>query len=244
VAGGAALNEVLGASRRSKDLDLFHDTEEALAASWESDRELLVSGGYEVSPIRERPAFVEALIRRAGDQVIVQWTRDSAYRFFPLMEHPDFGLTLHPFDLGTNKVLALAGRLEPRDWIDVIHSCRLIQPLGFLIWAASGKDPGLSPALVLAEAGRARYSSPEIDELAFDGPRPEAGALSREWAGMVKEAAPVIDLLPAETVGTCVLERAGALFRGSVEALRASLAGNRVIFHSGTIRGAFPRIIG
>src|SRR5262245_44561303 len=33
------------------------------------------------------------------------------YRFFPLLEHPDFGLTLHPFDLASNKVLGLAGRL-------------------------------------------------------------------------------------------------------------------------------------
>jgi hypothetical protein len=27
--------------------------------------------------------------------VLVEWTRDSAYRFFPLVEHPDFGLVLH-----------------------------------------------------------------------------------------------------------------------------------------------------
>lgn len=36
------------------------------------------------------------------------------------MEHEDLGLTLHPFDLATNKVLALVGRLEVRDWVDVL----------------------------------------------------------------------------------------------------------------------------
>ena len=28
---------------------------------------------------------------------------------FPLLEHEQLGLTLHPFDLATNKVLALVG---------------------------------------------------------------------------------------------------------------------------------------
>jgi hypothetical protein len=41
VAGGAALNELLLAPRVSRDVDLFHDTDEALAASWAADREQL-----------------------------------------------------------------------------------------------------------------------------------------------------------------------------------------------------------
>lgn len=41
VAGGAALNELLRAPRLSRDVDLFHDTEEALVASWRMDRESL-----------------------------------------------------------------------------------------------------------------------------------------------------------------------------------------------------------
>jgi hypothetical protein len=32
VAGGVALNELLGGMRRSRDIDLFHDTAEALRA--------------------------------------------------------------------------------------------------------------------------------------------------------------------------------------------------------------------
>jgi hypothetical protein len=46
VAGGAALNELLHAPRVSRDIDLFHDTESALDASWNADRELLVSNGF------------------------------------------------------------------------------------------------------------------------------------------------------------------------------------------------------
>ena len=59
VAGGAALNELMRAPRISRDVDLFHDTEEALAATWEADRRLLEVGGYRLRVVRERPYFVE-----------------------------------------------------------------------------------------------------------------------------------------------------------------------------------------
>ena len=126
VAGGAALNELLGGARRSRDLDLFHDTAEALAASWQADRRTLDGAGYEVALVRERPSFVEAEVRSRGQSVVLQWAHDSAYRFFPLLTHEDLGLTLHPFDLATNKVLALVGRVEPRDFVDTLTAAALV----------------------------------------------------------------------------------------------------------------------
>lgn len=42
VARGAALNELLSSPRVSRDIDLFHDTDEALAASWRADRKRLL----------------------------------------------------------------------------------------------------------------------------------------------------------------------------------------------------------
>ena len=104
--------------------------------------------------LRELPGFVQVVVSKAGDEVRMEWTRDSAFRFFPLVEHEDLGLTMHPFDLATNKVLALVGRLEVRDWVDVINSHAKLQPLGYLMWAACGKDPGFSPGSLLAHARR------------------------------------------------------------------------------------------
>src|SRR5207248_5671045 len=93
-------------------------------------------------------------------------------------EHP----RLHPFDLATNKVLALVGRVEARDWIDILRCHSAVQPLGYLAWAATGKDPGLAPDAILQEAARsARYSAAEIASLAFDGPAPDAAGLSHPW---------------------------------------------------------------
>ncbi len=138
----------------SRDIDLFQDTEAALEATSTRDREVLVDQGCAVRVLRDRPGIVEAEVLRGADIVTVEWTRDSAFRFFPLVAHDDFGLVLHPFDLATNKVLALAGRLEPRDWADVILSSERRQPLGYLAWAACGKDPGFSPAAILEQAAR------------------------------------------------------------------------------------------
>ena len=60
VAGGVALNEMIAASRTSRDIDLFHDTAAALEASWAADRRLLLDCGFGVRVLRERLSFVEA----------------------------------------------------------------------------------------------------------------------------------------------------------------------------------------
>jgi hypothetical protein len=244
VAGGAALNELLAAPRVSRDVDLFHDTEEALAASWQADRQALERAGCVLTVIRERPTFVEAEVRRGSDVIVVQWARDSAYRFFPLVEHADLGLALHPFDLATNKVLALVGRLEPRDFIDTLTCDRRLQPLGYLAWAAAGKDPGFSPASILEEAARgARYSQAELAGLDFEATRPDAAALSREWHAVLNASRAVVGLLPAQEVGCAVLDRTGRLLRATPNELRQALTADAVLYHPGRIKGAMPVIV-
>jgi hypothetical protein len=43
--------------------------------------------GYDVRVVRKRPAFVETEVTKTSDSVLMQWMRDSAYRFFPLVQH-------------------------------------------------------------------------------------------------------------------------------------------------------------
>ena len=169
--------------------------------------------------------------------------QDSAFRFFPLVEHADFGLALHPFDLATNKVLALVGRAEVRDWVDIIHCHASLQPFGYLVWATSGKDPGLSPAFILEQAARsAHYSKPDLATLAFDGHMPDIEELGRTWRMMLREADDIAAQLPEDRVGTCVLTRNGELFKGSRDALQLALENDALVFHEGSIRGAWPRL--
>ncbi|MBN1676700.1 MAG: nucleotidyl transferase AbiEii/AbiGii toxin family protein [Kiritimatiellae bacterium] len=243
VAGGVALNALIAAPRISRDIDLFHDTAEALDATWTADRRLLEQSRLEVEILRERPSFVEARVSGAGNSVRIQWSADSAYRFFPLVEHEEFGLTLHPFDLATNKVLALVGRLEVRDWIDVISCHEKLQPLGYLAWAACGKDPGFSPETILEQAARsAHYSADEVAELSFDGEPPDAGALSRKWHALLAEASDIVAALPPGEAGKCVLDRKGNLCSANAGQIEDALKQDAVTFHAGCIRGALPKI--
>ncbi len=244
VAGAAALNALLESPRLSRDVDLFHDTEEALETSWAADRRLLENAGFEVRTLRERPFFVEAQVSRGESSLLMQWARDSAFRFFPLVRHHDLGLVLHPFDLATNKVLALVGRLEVRDWVDVIHCHEKLQPLGYLAWAACGKDPGFSPGAILQHAGRsARYSADEVRTLSFEGSPPDPAELAKVWHQSLTEAENIIARLPSTEVGACVLAREGGLFRRSAQDLAEALEKGGLHFHHGSIRGALPSLV-
>jgi hypothetical protein len=243
VAGGAALNELLKSSRLSHDVDLFHDTSEAVLASWEKDRKDLEKAGYTVRKLREFATFVEAEVIQGAEGVILQWVQDSAYRFFPLIEHPDFGLSLHPFDLATNKTLALIGRTEVRDWVDIICCHNQLQPFGCLVWATTGKDPSLSPGFILEQASRTtHYTKEDYETLAFEGTPPDPKELRRIWQNMLLEAEEMIALLPEDHIGTCVTTCEGKLFTGSIAELKTLLQANTLCFHQGCIRGAWPQL--
>lgn len=244
VAGGVALNEVIGASRISRDVDLFHDTNEALEASWRADRALLQANGFDVRVLRERIGLVEAEIDDGAELARLEWARDSAFRFFPLQEHAELGLTLHPFDLATNKILAMVGRLEVRDWVDVIATDERVQPMGYLAWAAPGKDPGFGPGAILEAAGRGgRYSAEEVGQLAYESEAPDAGELARTWHRILDAAKETIAILPPDEAGTCVLDPDGGLLRADLRDLVAALESGRVRFHRGSIRGALPQLV-
>lgn len=244
VAGGVALSLALRTSRLSRDVDIFHDTTESVFESWMADSAMLRTAGYATLVLRERPGFVQAEVSRDGSALVMEWAADSAFRFFPLVEHQDLGLTLHPFDLATNKVLALVGRLEVRDWVDVIECDSRLQPLGYLAWAASGKDPGFTPDGILEQAGRSsRYSIEEVASLSFDGPAPDASALSRRWHTALGSARVIVESLPREHVGTAVLAADGGLFQGSRDDLARARADGTLVFHEGRIGGAWPRLV-
>lgn len=240
-AGGAALNSLIEAPRLSNDIDLFHDTSEAVRWAVGEDSEALRAADYQVDIEIDREAFVEALVSVGEEYCRLQWVQDSAYRFFPLAEHPDFGLVLHPFDLATNKVLALVGRAVPRDWVDIIECDSRLQPLGYLVWAAAGKDPGLNPSYILDQAARSvRYTEIELSEVNFVGTRPTAAELSIGWRRTMESARSVVEALPWQRVGECVIDRAGELIRLDAASLTNALKKDEVRFHAGSLYGAFP----
>ncbi len=150
---------------------------------------------------------------------------------------------LHPYDLATNKVLALVGRLEVRDWLDVLLCHERLQRFGYLARAACGKDPGFSPEAILEFAARSsRYTAEEIGALDFAGSPPDAGRLSWTWRAALAEAHEIASVLPPAEVGRFVLEADGGLFSGDPSALEEALANGEIRFHAGRLRGAFPQV--
>ena len=138
---------------------------------------------------------------------------------------------------------ALVGRLEPRDWIDVIACHERLQPLGYLAWAASGKDPGFTPPGILTEAQRSsRYGDEELAGLQFEGTPPSARDLSRRWRRALEEATAIVGALPVSHLGEVVMTSDGALCRGDVATLEKLVAAGQLSFHRGRLGGALPQL--
>ena len=243
VAGGLALNYRLEEPRQTRDIDIFHDSEEALQESWRMDRETLEHEGYSVIPRRVHRTFIEADVEKGGEQTEIQWGTDSAYRFFPLVEDEVVGYTLHPIDLAANKLAALTGRVEPRDWIDVITCIRRLQPFVYLLSAACGKDPGFSPTSMLEYVARRHFNQVEIDAKIIPAGSYDAAELSRFWHAEVDRARQSVLDFPRAMAGTCVLNRNGEPFKKDVNELAAAMAAGEVVFHEGRICGAWPQIV-
>jgi len=104
--------------------------------------------------------------------------------------------------------------------------------------------PCYSSLAILEQASRSgRYTESDLEELAFDGELPNIGELSRQWKAMLTEAREIIQCLPTEHVGMCVLSRNGELHTGNIRQLRQDLSEGELLFHAGRIRGAYPQII-
>lgn len=119
LAGGAVINRADASIRYSNDFDIFHDVAESVAASAEADAHALRAAGHAVAWTLRQEGFFRAEVSRGEDRRRLDWSHDSAFRFFPVEPDDLFGYCLHRADLAVNKVLALAGRTEFRDFLDM-----------------------------------------------------------------------------------------------------------------------------
>ena len=80
--------------------------------------------------------------------------------------------------------------------------------------------------------------------MAFSDHAPDASLLNREWHNILKEAEALVELLPYEHAGSCVIDRNAELFNGEPRDLKSALQKSAIRFHRGTLRGSYPRVIG
>ena len=165
--------------RISADIDIFHDREDRVAHAAAQDAAALQDAGMQLQWQRREPTFYQALISSGDETTKLEWAVDSDFRFFPTVRDDVFGYMLHPVDLAANKVMAAAGRREPRDIVDVVMIHDEILPLGAIIWAAVEKTPGFTPEGLINEIKRnARYTAADFRRIASTPPI-DAGAVMR-----------------------------------------------------------------
>lgn len=236
LAGGAAILIEPNTMRFSRDLDYFHDSEARVAEAFTTDRESLEPAGYSIDVDLNQPGFVRAIVSRDGQATKVEWARDSAWRFMPTVRDPRVGFVLHPIDLAVNKVLALAGRDEPRDVLDTLHLHRYVLTLGPLCWAACGKDPGFTP-LSLLELLRRRGRIHAEDLARLDLAKPvDLHSLKDAWLEALDSVDPFVASRAPDEIG-CLYYDAGR--QGFVDPRGVPDA----IPHFGRPGGVLPRIV-
>ena len=237
LAGGAALHFEPNTKRYSNDLDYFHDSVERVARAFEQDRALLEDGGYDVQVDMRQPGFIRAVVSSDGGATKVEWAHDSAWRFLPAAAHPDVGYVLQPVDLAINKVLALVGRDEARDFLDVLDVHQTTLPLGALCWAAAGKDPGFTPLSLLDLLRRRGRHRPEDFERLHLAEPVDLVELKTIWLAALDDAEAFIRSRPLDEVG-CLYY--------SVEAARFvrpdGTADPGVVPHYGRPGGVLPNV--
>ncbi len=195
-----------GGARLSDDIDIFHDREERVARAAQSDAATLEAEGLAIKWQRREPAFYQALISKGEASTRLEWVQDSDFRFFPAVPDPDFGYVLHPADLVTNKLMAAAGRREPRDIVDLVTIHQQILPLGAVALAASGKTLGFTPESLINEVRRlARYTEADFRRVASTPPV-DAVATLQTFRQALAEADAFVRRMPTQTVGLLFLQ--------------------------------------
>lgn len=231
VAGSAYLAR--GGARISAEIDIFHDREERVARAAEEDVRALQASGLTVTWQRREPLFFQAMVSDAGDSTRLEWVVDSDFRFFPTVRDDEFGHVLHPVDLATNKMMAAAGRREPRDVVDLVTIHQDILPLGAVAWAAVGKSIGFTPDGLINEVRRlARYTADDFERVASIPPVDPARTM-QDLRHALADADAFVRRMPTDKIGLVFL-RDGIPVQPDPETLSA------YVEHAGARRGHWP----
>jgi hypothetical protein len=236
LAGGAAILAAPNTRRYSQDLDYFHDTAARVASAYESDHKTLAGHGYAVEPDILQPGYIRAIVGKDGEATKVEWAQDSTWRFMPVMRSDAFGYQLHPVDLATNKVLALAGREEPRDLVDTLHLHQHVLELGPLVWAAVGKDPGFSPRSLLELLRRRGKIRPEDLRRLDMAVELDVRQIKQEWLLALQEAEDFIGTRSPDEVGCLYYSPESGAF------VNPNRTGNSAAPHYGRPGGVLPKV--
>ena len=237
IAGGVAINRAPTSQRLSNDIDFFHDIDEAVVQSATSDMEVLRGARCTVEILINQPSFWRAVVSRGEQALKLEWVRDTAFRFYPVVEDADLGYRLHDVDLAVNKCLALANRNAVRDILDMLQFEEQEISLSSAAWAACGKDPGFTPEMLVACMRKNSIIRPE--QLAAESlvSAISPTELKSKWLASLERAEKFLSRLPTADLGCVYLDTKGRLLNPEDP---ATLKG--AVRHFGTVGGAWPRL--
>lgn len=144
--GGTALAIYYLQHRFSEDLDFFAVDKEAVAGVTTTLADVAHSVDASVEFRRTFPTFVECfLTSTTGEHVKMDFAFDSPYRLMPTEIDAEYGIQVdNVVDISSNKLAALFGRIEPKDFVDVYFICRELMPFPELYQYASQKHVGMT----------------------------------------------------------------------------------------------------
>ena len=142
--GGTALSAFFLQHRRSHDLDFFTNIEELISPMSQKLEASLKKENFTVERLRGFHSFVELSVSSTADLTAIHIALDSPFRFEQPSDYEEIpGLKIDSLiDIATNKLLALFGRAELRDFIDVYFLVKEHFSKKKLIEKAGQKDPG------------------------------------------------------------------------------------------------------
>ena len=174
LAGGAALIVRGDVRRETRDLDFFGLTPAAVDRLVPAVDRALREAGLTVHHIQENPGFARLVVESTDDRTEVDLGADA--RLFPA-EQSRLAPTLTGEELAVDKVLAVFGRAEARDFIDLM-ALESRYGLDRLFELASEKDRGFTPGMFSDML--TRFDRLRRDEFGLDEPNHDA--LRREVA--------------------------------------------------------------
>ncbi len=140
------------------------------------------TAGLEVDRKRQAETFVRFAVRDGNDECEV----DLGIDYRALDSVPTrYGPALDLRELGADKVLAIFGRAEPRDFVDLAEVTRRV-PFAELIALASEKDPGLDLAVLDQFMARVEAMRPESLGMAAESHRALAEQV-QQWRAHIRD---------------------------------------------------------
>ena len=167
LAGGAALISRGDVQRQTKDLDFFGLTTDAVDRLLPAVERALQAVGLTVRRVQDNPGFARLLVEGANDRTEVDLAADA--RLFPV-EPGQPAPTLSGEELAVDKVLAVFGRAEARDFVDLL-AVEKRYGLDRLCELAAEKDRGFTPEIfggMLIQFRRLRRQEFEIDDAGYE----------------------------------------------------------------------------